>query len=172
MPEILKSIALTTILILVILMTCTVFTTILLAKVPYVPTKKKAIKKILDNVKLNDNDVVYDLGCGDGRFLMEAEKKYGVLGIGYELAIIPYLLALIKKHFFKLKMKIHLKNFFQTDLKDANIIFCYLYPELMDKVSKKIEKECQKGTRVISNTFQIKNKTPFQVLDNIYIYKF
>ncbi len=151
----------------------------LFLQVPYVPTKKQVVQKMLKVAGLKNNAVVYDLGCGDGRLLFEAEKIKKIQAKGYELAPIPYLLAQIKKRLSHSKITIALSNFFSANLKDANIIFCYLGPETMSALYKKIKKECKKGTKIISNTFSIKGVKPSKVwarnpkekLPNIYLYE-
>lgn len=151
---------------------------IFLTKVPYVPSKNKIFEQIFKEIKLKPGQIVYDLGCGDGRFLFRAEKKYHIKGIGYELVPLPYLLARIWKAWGKYRSKIILGDFFKSNLKDANVIFCYLFPQVMDEVYQKALKECQPGTILVSNTFTVKNIKPTKILfdegqkPKIYIYKF
>ncbi len=151
----------------------------LFLQVPYVPTKKRVVRKMIEVANLKNNDVVYDLGCGDGRLLFEAEKTKKVNAKGYELAPIPYVLAQIKKFFNKSKTTIHMANFFSANLQDANIIFCYLGPDTMGQLYTKIKHECKKGTKIISNTFSIHGvepskvwaKNPKEKLPSIYLYE-
>ena len=151
----------------------------LLAQVPFVPTRGKVIKHIVSLARLKKGEKVYDLGCGDGRFLLEAEKRTGIRGIGYENAIIPYLLAKLRKHINKAKMEIKMENFFRADLSDADVIYCYLGPEAMTALNKKFQKECRKGTRIYSNSFSIKDVNPYKIwprdekkkLPTVYLYK-
>lgn len=127
----------------------------IISRVPYVPTKKRVMNKILDEANLKKGQTFIDLGCGDGRMLIEAEKRSDIKGIGYEIAPLVYLLALAKKLINKSKVKILFKSFFKGDLKKADVIFCYLMPHDLTRLANKIKKECKKGTRVISNTFKI-----------------
>lgn len=151
----------------------------LFVKVPYVPTKKQVALKMIKVAHLKKNDIVYDLGCGDGRLLFEAEKNADINAKGYELAPIPYFFAKIQQFFLKSKTSIQMANFFSANLKDANIIFCYLSPDIMVKLYKKIKKECKKGTKIVSNTFSVRGVEPSRVwiknqkqkLPNIYLYE-
>lgn len=151
----------------------------LFVRVPYVPTKKQVAQKMIKVAHLKKDDTVYDLGCGDGRLLFEAEKSVKIHAKGYELAPIPYFFAKIQQVFLKSKTNIQMANFFGADLKDANIIFCYLSPDIMVKLYKKIKKECKKGTKIISNTFSIHGVKPSKIwiknqkqkLPNIYLYE-
>lgn len=146
----------------------------------FVPASYSAIKKILENVKLQQGQIVYDLGCGDGRFLFAAEKKYGIQGIGYEFALIPYLLAQIRKFIIRSKAQIYRKNFFSADLSSADIVFCYLLPEILGQLKPKFQKELKNGSKIISYKFPITNWIEPEVInlnsqkvnsENVFIYK-
>lgn len=166
------------ILVLTMLMLVTAMVSLFL-KVPYVPSKKRVVKEMIKVANLKSNDVVYDLGCGDGRLLFEAEKANKIQAKGYELAPIPFLLAKIRKFFLNSKINIHMANFFSANLQDANIIFCYLGPETMGQLYTKIKHECKKGTKIISNTFSVHGVEPSKVwiknekqkLPTIYLYE-
>jgi precorrin-6B methylase 2 len=148
-------------------------------RVPYVPTKKRVMNKILDEIELRKGETFMDLGCGDARMLIEAEKRNDVNAIGYEIAPLIYFLALIRKFISRSKAKIHFKNFFWEKLDQADVIFCYLMPGELKKLAKKIKKECKKGTRIVSNTFQIQGLEPSRVIEKnkkektptLYFYK-
>lgn len=147
--------------------------------VPYVPSKNCVVKKMISAAKLKPRETVYDLGCGDGRLLLAAEKKAHAKGIGFEIAPLVYLLALVRKWLASSKMQIRFQNFFSVNLKKANVIFCYLIPNVMPRLSAKIKKECKKGTRIISNTFHIPGLKPYRIFaknpakgtPTIYVYK-
>ena len=146
--------------------------------VPYVPTNNRTVKKMIAAAKLTKKDVVFDLGCGDGRLLIAAEKNHVKRSIGFEIAPLVYLLALARKFLSKSKAQIKFKNFFDTSISDATVVFCYLIPAVMPNLATKLQTECKKGTRIISNTFQIIGMTPYKVLKknpvdrtpSIYIY--
>jgi len=162
----------------VLLMLATVVVNLFI-RVPYVPSKKRVIEKILEIAKLKKGEKVYDLGCGDGRFLIEAEKKAGICAIGYEAAPIPFLLAHFQKWINSSKIIIRMANFFKASLADADVIFCYLGPETMVRLAGKFKKECRKGTRIYSHTFHIEGLEPVRVwtkdpekkLPTIYYYE-
>ncbi len=147
--------------------------------VPYVPSKKSVIKKMIQAAGLKKNDTVYDLGCGDGRLLIAAEKKAKVKSIGFEIAPLVYLLARLRTLIMRSRAQVRFANFFNANLRQANVIFCYLFPNILPNLAKKIKKECKRGTRVISNTFRIPGlkltkmfaKNPKKGLPTIYVYK-
>lgn len=148
-------------------------------KVPFVPTSGRIVKYIISIADLKKGEKVYDLGCGDGRFLVAAQKKTSMQAVGFENALLPYLLAKLRKFITKAEININMKNFFRADLSKADVIYCYLGPEVMPRVGEKIKNECGKGTRVYSNSFSINTLKPEKIwtrdkknrLPTIYYYK-
>lgn len=127
----------------------------LLTKVPFVSSPRKLIPKILELMALKENQTLIDLGCGDSLFLIEAEKRYRVKTIGYELSLPAWLLSKINIFLKRVKTKVYLKNFFKANLSEADLIFCYLWPETMSKVSEKLKKELKPGARIYSFAFAL-----------------
>ena len=146
---------------------------------PFVPTNNKCLKKMISLVKLSDDKKIYDLGCGDGRLLRAIEKKHGIKGAGYEIAPLVYLWAKLINFFTKSKNKIHFKSLFSADLSDADVVFLYLIPFILKKLSKKLNKECKKGTLIVSEGFRIPDLSLFEHIPlskeektpSFYIYK-
>ena len=130
---------------------------------PYVPVKKRVIDKIIETLNLNENAVLYDLGCGDGRVLLEAIKKRGVKAIGVEKNFIVYLFT--KYITRKTSIKIICKDIDNVSIKDATHIYLYLFPKIMDKLKNKILLECQKGTRIVSCSFMFASILPDEVIE-------
>lgn len=134
---------------------------------------------MIDAAQLRPRDTVMDIGCGDGRLLFAAEKKQGVKAMGFEIAPLVYLLAIFQKIIRRSKAKIRFKNFLKANLRQANVIFCYLIPSVMPDLAFKIKRECKKGTKVISNTFHIPGLEPMRVIPKdplkktptIYVYR-
>lgn len=143
------------------------------------PTSKRVINHIIKIANLKKGEKVYDLGCGDGRFLFEAEKITQTTANGFEMAPIPYFLAKLRQFINKAKVKISMTDFYSISLKDADVIYCYLAPEAMTKLSKKFINECKKGTRIYSHTFPIHQLEPKKVwakdkqkrLPSVYLYQ-
>lgn len=177
MTQIFKDLLLVLISFTTLLLLSTFITNFFFTRVPYVPSSKARLKHIFQKFRFKKNQIIYDLGCGDGRFLIQAERQFGIHGIGYEIAPLPYLIAIIYRLLSRSKVQIRFGNFFKADLHDADIIFCYLYPGIIEKVYKKISQECRPGTKLISNTFSIKNLQPIEIYydskkrPEIYIYQ-
>lgn len=147
--------------------------------VPYVPSKNRVVKKMVSLANLRPRETVYDLGCGDGRLLIEAGKKAKVKSIGFEIAPLVFLLAKLRTLLLCSKIQIRFENFFKANLSKANVIFCYLIPNVMPRLAAKIKRECRRGTRIISNTFHIPGlklhkisaKNRRKGMPTIYVYK-
>jgi len=144
----------------------------------FVPTTKRRVNAALDALALSPGQLLIDLGCGDGRVLRAAAKRYGVRAVGYELN--P--LALTKAWLFNLGrngISVRRRNFWKIDLAEADAIFCYLFPDLMPELAAKLQRELRPGTPVISCNFELPGWTAQQVLhpqgslhnDPIYLYR-
>jgi hypothetical protein len=133
---------------------------------PYVSTRIDVINKIIDQIDLKDGEKVYELGCGKAGFLRAFEQKNprGVF-IGYEYSFWPYFVAKLQLSMVDSNIKIYKKNIFKADLKDADLIYCYLNGPMMEKLEKKFSAECKPGTQVISYTFQMPNRQPTKVVE-------
>lgn len=148
---------------------------------PWLPTRKKDVERALEFIKLRPDDTITDLGCGDGRILTEAVKKYQVNAVGYEISILNFLWSWFNSVIANLKSEkgrtlIRLRNFFKEDLSQYSVIFSYLTPNAMKKLSVKYKKELKPGTRIVSFAFQLPDFQPVEVFKEkgrvtIYLYK-
>ena len=123
----------------------------------WVPTWKKDLKRMLDLANLKPNETLCDLGCGDGRIIAYAAKNYEIAkAIGYEISLLPYIFAKLKSKFVPgNKMKVIYGSLYKADLRNIDVITCFLMPEALKKLRPKFEKELKCGARIISYTFQI-----------------
>ena len=155
--------------------------TIARIKVPFARTPDENIEKIFAELKKQSRAFgvtpgcrFYDLGCGDGRILFEAEKR-GYESIGYELSLYQYLKGLTKKKFNRSKVKIIRKDFMGQDLSGADVVFTFLVGRVMPRVGEKLKNNLKKGTIVISYGFTIAGWKPDEVLETkpslIYFYR-
>jgi SAM-dependent methyltransferase len=135
---------------------------------PFVPTSMRAGEMMLEAAnkqkKMTSSTKLYDLGCGDGRLIFSASKKYGAQTTGFELSPIVYVIAQIRKILTGGKGTVKLKNFEHQSLEDADIITCFLMPSTLKKISKKLEKELKKGTIVVSYAFPITDWKPIETI--------
>lgn len=147
--------------------------------IPYVPSSNQVVRRMIRAAKIRPAETVYDLGCGDGRLLTAAEKKPRVKAVGFEIAPLVYMLAHLRLVWEGSNARVLFKNMFHVSLRPADVIFCYLFPNVMPRLADKIKKECRRGTRIVSNTFKIPGlklartiaKDPRRGIPTIYIYK-
>ncbi|HLA00253.1 MAG TPA: class I SAM-dependent methyltransferase [Thermodesulfovibrionales bacterium] len=144
----------------------------------FATTHNSKIEKVLEAVAMLPGQVVYDLGCGDGRFLIAAVKKYNVKAAGFEINPWAYVLSKLKVKLLTTKVSIHFKDFWKADLSSADFIFCYLFPDVMERLKEKLSRELKAGAKVISCNFEIPGWIPEKIItpshpvhnDPIFIY--
>ncbi|HKJ26048.1 MAG TPA: class I SAM-dependent methyltransferase [Anaerolineales bacterium] len=122
---------------------------------PWVPTSFRLVRKMLDLAEVGPTDIVYDLGCGDGRTLVMAAKRYGAKAVGIEIDPLRYVWCqfLITVLGLRKQVKILFGDFFKHDLSEATVITCYLLQDTNQKLEQKFRQELTSGTRLVSNTF-------------------
>ena len=122
---------------------------------PWVPTPFAKVKKMLAMADVGPNDVVYDLGCGDGRLLIVAARRHGARAVGIEIDPLRYLWCqlLITLLGLRGRVQIIFGDFFTQDLGEADVVTCYLLPSTNEKLESKLIQELHPSTRVISNNF-------------------
>lgn len=133
-------------------------------KVPFVPTPKRNVKLIIDQLNLKPGQTFYDLGCGDGRFLIEAEKR-GAQAIGFEISPWAYIRGKLNLLLHRSKAKIFFQNFYHHKISDADAIFCYLINTVMPRVEEKLEKELKPGAKIACYGFKLPTWQPEKVID-------
>jgi SAM-dependent methyltransferase len=131
--------------------------------VPYVPTPQKVVDKMLEVAKVTKDDMVYDLGCGDGRIVCTAAKKYKVKAFGWDID--PKRIKECEANKAKLDKDIQKLvtftegNIFKLDLSEATVVTLYLLPSLNVKLIPQLKK-LKKGSRIVSHDFDMKGVTP------------
>src|SRR3989344_5469556 len=130
--------------------------------VPYVPIPGYVVEEIKKTIPLKKGDVLYDLGSGDGRIVHKMAASYPeAQTIGVEKAPLPYLLSRLRSLFHPLpNTKTLFKSFAHVPLDDATHIYIYLFPEVVQKLLVRFEKELKPGTKVVSCDFPFKTKEP------------
>lgn len=123
---------------------------------PYVPSSKNEVMKILKYLKPKKNSLIIELGSGDGRFLRLASKNYETKGIGVEINPFIILYARFLNYLFKTKNVSFVKSsLYDYPLGKADYIYLFLYPKLLDNLTKILDKQCKKTCIIISHGFKI-----------------
>ena len=127
----------------------------------FVPTPQDAVEKMLELAEVKKGDVVYDLGCGDGRIVVTAAKKFGARGVGIDID--PQRIAESKENVRTngVEKLVTIKNadIFEETFSDATVITLYLLPSLNVKLIPQFEK-LKPGTRIVSYQFNMNGVKP------------
>ncbi|MFC1605199.1 SAM-dependent methyltransferase, partial [Planctomycetota bacterium] len=132
----------------------------------YVPTPQEVVDKMLELAEVKKDDLVYDLGCGDGRIVVTAAQKYGCRGVGYDIdpKRIKDSLKNVEKNNVGHLVRIEQEDIFTLDLSEANVITLYLLPSLNVKLIPQLEK-LKPGSRIVSHDFDMKGVKPDKVVN-------
>jgi 16S rRNA A1518/A1519 N6-dimethyltransferase RsmA/KsgA/DIM1 with predicted DNA glycosylase/AP lyase activity len=122
---------------------------------PWAPTPLRTVHKMLTMAQVGPGDLVYDLGCGDGRMIVTAARRYGSRAVGIELDPLRYLWCrmLIAVLGLRDRVRVVHGDFFTQDLCDADVVTCYLIPSTNRRLEEKFKQELDPATRVVSNAF-------------------
>jgi precorrin-6B methylase 2 len=123
--------------------------------VPYVPTPQETVDAMLDMVDLQDGDVVWDLGCGDGRMVVTAAKRKNIRGVGVDIdpERIEESKANAEKAGVQDEVEFRVADLFETDFSDATVLTMYLLESVNRRLRPVILRDLQPGARIVSNTF-------------------
>jgi precorrin-6B methylase 2 len=130
--------------------------------VPYVPTTEQAVQAMLKLAGVKKTDVVYDLGCGDGRIVVAAAKTYGARGVGIDInpERIKEAQENAKKAGVENLVRFEENDLFQASFKEATVVTLFLLPQINLKLRPKLLSELKPGTRIVSNTFDMGDWKP------------
>jgi SAM-dependent methyltransferase len=127
----------------------------------YVPTPQPVVEAMLEMAKVTANDVVYDLGCGDGRIPIAAAQKYGARGVGIDID--PQRIAEANENAKTAgvtdKVRFLNQDLFTSDFKEATVVTLYLLPSLNEKLIPQL-KALRPGTRIVSHAFDMGETWP------------
>jgi ubiquinone/menaquinone biosynthesis C-methylase UbiE len=128
----------------------------------YVPTPHEIVDRMLDVAGVRTGDVVYDLGCGDGRMVIAAAKRFATRGVGVDLdpARIREARANAKKAGVEHLVQFEVADMFKTDISEASVVMLYLLPELNRRLKPKLFAELRPGARVVSHDFDMGREWP------------
>jgi len=130
--------------------------------VPFVPTTDEAVQAMLTLADVKATDIVYDLGCGDGRIVIAAAKSFGARGVGIDIN--PVRIAEAKENAKKAavegKVRFEENDLFEAKFSEATVVTLFLLPQVNLKLRPKLIEQLKPGTRVVSNTFDMGDWKP------------
>lgn len=130
--------------------------------VPYVPTTEEAVKAMLKLADVKSTDIVYDLGCGDGRIVIAAAKEYGAHGVGIDInpERIQEAKENAKKAGVENLVRFEERDLFDADIHEATVVTLFLLNSVNLKLRPKLLRDLKPGTRIVSNTFHMDDWKP------------
>ena len=131
-------------------------------EVPYLPTTQPAVEAMLKLAGVTANDVVYDLGCGDGRIVVTAAKLYGAHGVGIDIdpQRIREANENAKKAGVEQLVRFEENDLFKANIREATVVTLFLLSSVNARLRPKLLEELRPGTRVVSNTFDMGDWKP------------
>jgi cyclopropane fatty-acyl-phospholipid synthase-like methyltransferase len=133
--------------------------------VGYIKTPDQIVDKMIELAEIHPGDLVYDLGCGDGRILIAAAKRHGVKGIGIDIdpKVVEEAKENVKANHVEDLVTIRQGDIFETDFSDADVVTMYLMPHLNVQLVPKL-KQLKPGSRIVSHSFDMKGARPEKVI--------
>src|SRR5215471_11792495 len=129
---------------------------------PYVRTPDHVVTALLKLANVRATDLLYDLGCGDGRIVIAAAKEYGAHGVGIDIdpERVQEARDNARKAGVESLVKFELNDLFNADIHNATVVALYLLPEVNLRLRPKLLKELKPGTRVVSHSFDMGDWKP------------
>lgn len=124
---------------------------------PFVPTPIPVVEKMLETAGVTPDDVVYDIGCGDGRMVITAAKKFGARGVGIDIdaALIEECRAGAREAGVEGRVRFVRMDGTKAHVREATVVALYLLPESLETLKPLFEKELRPGTRIVSHNYRI-----------------
>jgi predicted RNA methylase len=131
--------------------------------VQFVPTPQSVVDKMLSMAGIKEGDLLYDLGCGDGRIVVTAARRYGIKAVGFDLdpRRVEESLANVRSNNVAHLVTIKQADVFTVDLSPASVVTLYLLPSLNVKLMPQLEK-LNPGSRILSHDFDMRGAKPVQ----------
>jgi SAM-dependent methyltransferase len=138
----------------------------------YVPTPQSAVDRMLEMAKIEKGDLLYDLGCGDGRILVTAAKRYGIKAVGYDIdpERIKESRENVRTNGVEHLVTIKQADIFTLDLRDANVVTLYLLPQLNVRLMPQL-RQLKPGSRIVSHDFDMRGAEPNEVAKVMVAYE-
>lgn len=124
---------------------------------PYVASPLSVVRKMLEYVDVKPGEIVYDLGCGDGRIVIMAAQKFDAMGVGVDIneRLVKEARGKVESLGLSDRVKIIHSNLFDVNLSPADIVTMYLTTGANEKVRPKLEQELKLGARIVTHDFTI-----------------
>jgi SAM-dependent methyltransferase len=141
---------------------------------PYVTSPPRIVGAMLELANVGNSDIVYDLGCGDGRIVISAARKYGARGVGIDLnpARIEEARANASSAGVSDRVSFEVNDLFDADIRNATVVALYLLPDANIRLRPRLLRDLKPGTRVVSHSFDMGDWKPDKekLVDGDHVY--
>lgn len=148
---------------------------------PFVSTPIPVVRRMLLIAELKRGEILYDLGCGDGRIPIIAAQEFGAIGVGVDInwGLVRKAKEKVAELGLEGRVRIIHADLFDVDISPADVVTLYLTTGANEKVRPKLEKELKAGARVVSHDFEVPKWRPARIerfkeryrTHNIYLYR-
>jgi cyclopropane fatty-acyl-phospholipid synthase-like methyltransferase len=134
----------------------------LIPEVPYFPTPEPVVEAMLKLARVGPEDLVYDLGCGDGRIVIAAAARYGAHAYGIDIDPVPLIRARhdAERAGVADRVRFERGDLFRADLRPATVVTLYLFESLNRRLLPKLRSELRPGARIVSHRFGMGSEWP------------
>ena len=131
-------------------------------EIPFVATTNEVAQAMLRLANITERDVVYDLGCGDGRIVIMAAQEHQARGVGIDINpdLIQRARVQANQSGVGASVRFEAEDLFETDLHDATVVALYLIPSMNVRLRPKLLKELKPGSRIVSHNWGMGDWTP------------
>ena len=146
-------------------------------EVPFVVTPNDTVSAMLDLAGVKADDVVYDLGCGDGRIVIAAAKLRGARGVGVEIddKLVETARVDVQRAGLQDRVRIEQGDLFEMDFHDATVVMLYLSESINQRLWPKFVRELKPGARIVSHKFAMGERAPERTVavggNNLYLWR-
>lgn len=133
--------------------------------IPWQPTDMRRVRRMLEMSKLRPGEMVYDLGCGDGRILICAALEFGARAFGVELNPWLFGIAWLRVLFLGLRPRVRVvfRDIFKVDLSNADVVTLFLFEHVNEALKEKLLRELKEGARIVSYVWTFKGWVPKEI---------
>jgi ubiquinone/menaquinone biosynthesis C-methylase UbiE len=137
--------------------------------VPYVPTRQEVVEAMLKMAGVKAADVVYDLGCGDGRIVIAAAQRFGARGVGIDInpTRISEARYNARRAGVEKQVEFQVGDLFEADIREATVVTLYLLPDVNLRLKPKLQRDLRPGTRIVSHDFSMGPDWPAERTEKI-----
>ncbi len=139
---------------------------------PWWPTPDGRVVDMLAIAELEENDIVYDLGSGDGRIVIAAAKQYGARGVGieYSPALVKQSRHAAEEAGVSERVRFIQGDFYETDFSEATVVMMYLFEQTNEKLKPYLVEQLAPDARIVTYKYKMPGWTPVKSVENVYLY--